>query len=225
MATAARRTRIAVAAAFATQGLGFAVLLTHLPAFKDRYDVGDGVVTAVIFGVALLAGVGTALADRVSRSRGSGTALRASLATIGVAVLVIGLSPTLLPFVLGFAVYGIGVGGVDASMNMQAVALQHRYGRSILTSFHAAWSAGGILGALYTSGTEKLELSLTLVLTVAAAAILVVAASIGGRVAATTPDVEAATRPPIEAATTRMAAAATVSTRVSDSSSFSVPDV
>ncbi|MFL6100797.1 MAG: MFS transporter [Actinomycetales bacterium] len=186
MAAAARRTRIAVAAAFATQGLGFAVLLTHLPAFKDRYDVGDGVVTAVIFGVALLAGAGTALADRVSRSHGSGTALRLSLATIGVAVLVIGLSPTLLPFVVGFAVYGIGVGGVDASMNMQAVALQHRYGRSILTSFHAAWSAGGILGALYTSGTEKLELSLPLVLTVAAAAILVVSGSIGERVAAST---------------------------------------
>ena len=41
----ARRTRIAVAAAFAAQGLGFAVLLTHLPAFKDKYDVGDAVVT------------------------------------------------------------------------------------------------------------------------------------------------------------------------------------
>jgi MFS family permease len=186
MTTAARRTRIAVAAAFATQGVGFAVLLTHLPAFKDRYDVGDGVVTAVIFGVALLAGVGTAIADRVSRSHGSGTALRLSLATIGVAVLVIGLSPTLLPFVAGFAVYGVGVGGVDASMNMQAVALQHRYGRSILTSFHAAWSAGGIVGALYTSGTEKLELSLPLVLVVAAGAILGVAASIGGRIAAST---------------------------------------
>lgn len=186
MTTAARRTRIAVAAAFATQGVGFAVLLTHLPAFKDRYDVGDGVVTAVIFGVALLAGAGTALADRVSRTHGSGAALRLSLATIGVAVLIIGLSPTLLPFVLGFAVYGVGVGGVDASMNMQAVALQHRYGRSILTSFHAAWSAGGIVGALYTSGTEKLELPLPLVLVVAAAAILTVAAGIHGRVAAST---------------------------------------
>lgn len=181
-----RRTRIAVSAAFATQGLGFAVLLTHLPAFKERYDVGDGVVTAVVFGVALLAGAGTALADRVSRARGSGLALRASLATIGVAVLIIAVSPTLLPFCAGFAVYGIGVGGVDASMNMQAVALQHRYGRSILTSFHAAWSAGGIVGALYTSGTEKLDLSLPLVLLAAGLAILAVAVGIGGRVAAST---------------------------------------
>jgi MFS family permease len=186
MEAEARRTRIAVAVAFATQGVGFAVLLTHLPAFKERYDVGDGVVTAVVFGVALLAGAGTALADRVSRTRGSGTALRASLATIGVAVLVIALSPDLLPFCIGFAIYGIGVGGVDASMNMQAVALQHRYGRSILTSFHAAWSAGGIVGALYTSGTEKLDLSLWLVLVVASAAILAAALSVGGRVAAFT---------------------------------------
>ena len=37
----ARRTRIAVATAFAAQGLGFAVLLSHVPAFKDRYDIGD----------------------------------------------------------------------------------------------------------------------------------------------------------------------------------------
>ena len=53
----ARRTRVAVAAAFAAQGLGFSVLLTHLPAFKDKYHVGDGKVTAVVFGVAVLASV------------------------------------------------------------------------------------------------------------------------------------------------------------------------
>ena len=72
-----------------------------------------------------------------------------------------------MPFCLGFAVYGVGVGGVDASTNMQAVALQHRYGRSILTSFHAAWSAGGIVGSLYTAGTEGLNLPLAPVLLVA----------------------------------------------------------
>ena len=30
-----RRARLAVAGAFAVQGLGFAAVLTHLPAFKD----------------------------------------------------------------------------------------------------------------------------------------------------------------------------------------------
>lgn len=182
----ARRTRIAVAAAFAAQGLGFSVLLTHLPAFKDTYGVGDGTVTAIVFAVAVLAGLGTAVADRLAAVRGSGVALRASLLTIGVAVVIIALSPSLVPFCLGFAVYGVGVGGVDASTNMQAVALQHRYGRSILTSFHAAWSAGGIVGSLYTAGTEGLNLPLAPVLLVAAAAILAVAWYVGGRLAPVT---------------------------------------
>jgi MFS family permease len=178
-----RRTRVAVTAAFAAQGLGFAVLLTHLPAFQDRYHVGDGVVTAIVFAVSLLAGAGTALADRISSSRGSGAALQVSLLTIGVAVVVIALSPGLVLFCLGFGIYGVGVGGVDASMNMQAVALQHRYGRSILTSFHGAWSAAGIVGALYTSGTEGVDASLPLVLLLAAAVIFAIAVFVRGRLA------------------------------------------
>jgi MFS family permease len=126
------------------------------------------------------------VADRVAGSRGSGTALRAALVTIGVAVAVIAVAPTFALFCVGFAIYGLGVGGVDASMNMQAVALEHRYGRSILTSFHGAWSAGGIVGSLYTAGTEGLNLDLRLVLLVASAAILAIAWYVGGRLAPVT---------------------------------------
>jgi predicted MFS family arabinose efflux permease len=38
-------------------------------------------------------------------------------------------------------------------MNMQGVAVQARYGRTILNSFHAWWSVAGIVAALITSGT------------------------------------------------------------------------
>ena len=153
----ARRTRAAVTAAFAAQGLGFAVLLTHLPAFKDKYGVGDTFVTIILFMVSVLAGGGTALATWLSAQRGSGLALRVSLATIGVALAVVAVAPGVPLLVAGFVIYGVGVGGVDAAMNMQAVALEHRYGRSILTSFHSAWSAAGIVGALATYVTEDTD--------------------------------------------------------------------
>jgi predicted MFS family arabinose efflux permease len=45
-------------------------------------------------------------------------------------------------------------------MNMQGVALQRRYGRSILASFYAVWSAAGIAGALVSSGNEHWRLPL-----------------------------------------------------------------
>jgi MFS family permease len=51
---------------------------------------------------------------------------------------------------------------VDASENMQAVALEARYGRSILTSFHAAWSGGGIVGAVFTSLTNSWSTAIAL---------------------------------------------------------------
>ena len=59
-------------------------------------------------------------------------------------------------FLAGIAIYGLALGLIDAISNMQAVALEAEYGRSILTSFHGAWSVGGILGALATAGTQAL---------------------------------------------------------------------
>jgi len=143
-------------------------------------------VTVILFTVSVLAGGGTALASWLSAQRGSGLALRVSLATIGVALAVVAVSQGVPLLCVGFVIYGIGVGGVDASMNMQAVALEHRYGHSILTSFHSAWSAAGIVGALYTYVTERANLPLTVVLLGAAAVIVAIAAGVGGRLAAVT---------------------------------------
>ena len=47
----------------------------------------------------------------------------------------------------GLAAYGVALGVVDATSNMQAVAVEHRYQRPILPSFHGAWTFGGLLGA------------------------------------------------------------------------------
>lgn len=154
--------RVGVAAAFFAQGIGFAVVLTHLPAVKDRYGLHDLAITGVMFAVAILAGVGSALAGLHSARRGSASTLRLALLVAAAGLLVAGLAGSWFIFLIGLAVYGIGLGTVDASENMQAVALEARYGRSILTSFHAAWSAGGIVGALYTSVTNSWSLGVAL---------------------------------------------------------------
>jgi fucose permease len=55
-------------------------------------------------------------------------------------------------------VYGVGLGIVDATSNMQAVAVEHRYARPILPSFHGAWTFGGIIGAGYALAAAHLPL-------------------------------------------------------------------
>lgn len=167
-----RRNRIGASLAFGAQGLLFAVLLTHVPQFKSRYDLGDGAITIVILAVSVIAGAGSVAAEALAKRYSSRITLQIGLLWIGVAALAIGLAPGPGEFMAAFVLYGFGLGAVDAGTNMQAVAIQTSYGRSVLTSFHATWSAGGIVGALYVAGTERLHWSLAVSIVLPAAAVV-----------------------------------------------------
>jgi fucose permease len=144
-----RRARGAAALAFATQGLVFISLTTRLPRFSDRWDLSELELSLILLMIVLLAGVGSVVAEVVAQRASSAAVLRAGLVAVAAAVPVAAAAPVLVVFVLALAAYGVGLGVVDACSNMQAVAVEHRYGRPILPSFHGAWTFGGILGATY----------------------------------------------------------------------------
>lgn len=171
---ALRRTRIAVACGFALQGLVFAAIVSQAPRLKERLDIGDGGLTGILVLVAVVSGVGSVLAGVVAERRDSAVAFRGALLTIGLGALLVGLSPNLPLAVGAFVVYGLGVGAVDAGMNMQGVRVQAAYGRSVMASFHGMWSVAGIVGALYAAGVAGLDIPLPVSLTVVAAVTWVV---------------------------------------------------
>jgi MFS family permease len=144
-----RLARRAAALAFATQGMVFISLTTRLPRFSDRWDLSEVELSLLLLMIVLLAGAGSMVAELVAHRSSSARTLRAGLLTVGLAVPAAAAAPTGLVFVLALAGYGVGLGIVDAASNMQAVAVEHRYGRTILPSFHGAWTFGGIIGACY----------------------------------------------------------------------------
>lgn len=156
-----RRTRFAVAAGFFLQGLVFAAIVTQAPRIKDRFDIGDGGLTGILVLVAVLSGVGSVIAGMIAERRHSGTAFRLALLTIGLGAALVAMAPSLPLLVAAFVVYGLGVGAVDAGMNMQGVRVQSAYGVSIMASFHGMWSVGGIIGALYAAGVAEIDIPLT----------------------------------------------------------------
>jgi fucose permease len=54
------------------------------------------------------------------------------------------------PWLLAVALYvfGMGIGAIDVAMNAQAVIVEQRYGRPIMSFFHGLFSVGGLSGAL-----------------------------------------------------------------------------
>ena len=147
------RARLAIAAAFGTQGLVFISLTTRLPRIQDRWDLGELALSGVLLMMVLLAGAGSLLAERLAPRLDSAVVLRAGLLVVAVSVAVVVLAPVKLVFVLALAAYGVGLGLVDATGNMQAVALEHRLGRVVLPSCHGAWTLGGVIGAVLTIAT------------------------------------------------------------------------
>jgi MFS family permease len=66
-------------------------------------------------------------------------------------------------------VFGAFNGALDVAMNAQAVEVQRRYGRSIMSAFHGCFSLGGLLGAgiaglLLKLGVEPLQHALAMAL-------------------------------------------------------------
>ncbi|WP_205471166.1 MFS transporter [Nocardioides sp. SYSU D00038] len=167
-----RRARRAVALAFATQGLVFISLTTRLPDFADRWDLTEVHLSLLLLMIVLLAGAGSVVAEVLARRRPSAVVLRCGLALVALALPVVTTAPVLPVFVAGLAAYGVGLGLVDASSNMQAVAVEHRYGRPVLPSFHGAWTAGGLGGASLTLAAGDLPLGWAGVLAVAPLAVL-----------------------------------------------------
>jgi MFS family permease len=174
-----RRARIAASGAFAVQGLCFAAVLSQVPTLRDKFALDETQLTIVLAAVPIVAGVGSVLAGSLTSRLGSGPVLRTAALGVSLAMAAIGLAPTLGILYAVVAAFGLAVGAVDATMNMQGVAVQRRYGRSIMQSCHAWWSVAGIGSALAAVGAGQLDVPLEVFLGALAAVGAIVALAIG----------------------------------------------
>ncbi|MGW7512927.1 MFS transporter [Streptomyces massasporeus] len=142
-----RRGRGSLAFSFLVQGVAFALLVTRIPAIQDRYGVSDALLPAFLAAVPILAGVGSVTTERLVKRVRPSRLLRWSQPVVLLALLGVGAGERMVELGIALAAFGLAVGVLDASMNMLGVRLQRSYGRSIMLSFHAAYSLGGIVGA------------------------------------------------------------------------------
>jgi MFS family permease len=165
-----RRARAATAALFLTNGALFANLLPRFPEIKSDLGMSNsvyGVSIAAFSGGALIAGpTAAALIRRFTSSRVAvfGTILIAVFAFLA------GVAPLAGTFAAAMFVAGAADGVTDVAQNAHGLRVQRRYGRSIINSFHAVWSAGAILGGSMGAAAIALHLDRGVHLAVSAVA-------------------------------------------------------
>jgi predicted MFS family arabinose efflux permease len=145
--TAVRRARISTSAIFAVHGAVVGTFAARVPWIADHVGVGAGGL-----GIALLMpGVGALIAMPLSGRLAHHYDLRALVRVLILlwcaALLLPPLPTTLALLCLTLIVYGATAGLSDVAMNAQAVLIEERYGRSVMSSFHGWWSVGGLAGS------------------------------------------------------------------------------
>jgi MFS family permease len=142
-----RRARLAVWYYFALCGAVMATWTARIPAVKSRIGLSDGTLAVGLLATSAGAMVSMQLAGRLVDRFGSRRVVVPAGIALGVALLGPGFAGTLPALVAALFCYGACYGLTNVAMNTHALTLQRRYGRPIMTSFHAVFSAGGLVGA------------------------------------------------------------------------------
>lgn len=174
---ALRRLRLALTVFFAVDGFLFAGWVVRIPAIKAQVGASAGQLGLALLGVSAGAVATMVLTGRLCRRFGS------DRVTVGTGVLLalsIALPPrthSALALGLVLLVFGIAYGGLNVAMNSVAVDLVAALRRPVMSSFHAAYSCGGLIGSSLggllaphlSAGTHLLLLTPVGLLTVALA--------------------------------------------------------
>jgi MFS family permease len=136
---------------FFVNGAAGASWLVRIPDVRDGLGLSPGELGGALLGAPLGALVGVPVAGWLVGHFGSRwVTVAAALATCG-ALPLPAVAPNLPLLAAALGLLGISYGALDMAMNAQAVAVEGRYGRPLMSSFHAFFSVGGIAGS-FASG-------------------------------------------------------------------------
>ena len=139
--------RLAVNAIFLINGFIYANWIARLPRIQKLYQLDNQSLGLVLLFVSLGAISSMPFTGWLIHKNGSRTITLLAVAAFCVLVPFIPLLPQVWQVRALFYVVGMSAGLLDVAMNAQAVLVEQKYQKPLMSSFHALFSVGMMLGA------------------------------------------------------------------------------
>ncbi|KQY13815.1 MFS transporter [Rhizobium sp. Root482] len=141
------KTRLAVSLLFLMNGFVTGSWAPKIPEFKEKLGVGESVLGLLIlvFGVGSL--VLMPIAGGFIARLGSQKVVKVTAILLSPLLLLLTLMPNVWTSAAALFLLGGFVGAMDVAMNANAVEVEKSMRRAIMSSCHAYWSLGGLIGA------------------------------------------------------------------------------
>lgn len=140
-------TRVAVSLLFLLNGFMMGNWAPKIPEFATRLQISESGIglMLLVFGVGSLAMMPVA-GSQIARY-GSDRVVKVATVLFIPTLLLITLAPNIWTGAVAVFLFGGLTGAMDVAMNANAVEVERKMRRSIMSSCHAFWSLGGLLGA------------------------------------------------------------------------------
>jgi fucose permease len=142
-----KRAALATGVVFALSGVNAGTWASRVPAVRDQVDASTGTLGLAVLAMAVGSLLVMPLTGRATQRWGSRIVVLVMAVLCMATLAVIPFAPSVLVLSAMLLVYGAGFGSWDVAMNVHGHAVEQRAGRAWMPRYHAAWSAGGVLGA------------------------------------------------------------------------------
>lgn len=139
--------RIAVSALFFLNGFMIGSWAPKIPVFAARLGLSEAGLGLMILAFGLGSLVTMPVVGGQIARLGSAAVLRIVAVLLVPALVLLTLAPTVLLAVPAIIFFGAVAGGMDIAMNANAIVVERRMRRAIMSSCHGYWSLGGLIGA------------------------------------------------------------------------------
>jgi MFS family permease len=139
--------RIAVTTVFVVQGLLFASWTAHIPDVKAHLGLTDGTLGFALLGAPVGSVIAMIASSWLLPRVGSRRIVQVALVGYCAAGPLVGLTGSLAALFAALFVWGAFQGTLDVAMNTQAIAVERRGQRVLMSGLHGSWSIGSFAGA------------------------------------------------------------------------------
>jgi MFS family permease len=141
--------RATIFLAFFGNGFLATCWVVHIPRIRGLLGLSDGELGLILWAATLGLFLGMTLGGWIVERYRSQFVTGVATVCLGLATILAVVSASRLSLVLALVPFGFFNGLLDVSMNSQAAAFEQRTGRSVMSSFHAFYSLGGLIGTLF----------------------------------------------------------------------------
>lgn len=153
------RMRWAVSLYYFAMGLTFATWASRIPDIKTTLHLSEGDLGTLLFAIPLGQLCIMPFSGRLATKYGSHKTSIIGLSCYIISLTTLGLGIERWHLLLALFFFGIFSNLTNISINTQGIYTEGLFKRSIMSSFHGAWSAAGFTGALIGLGMMALKLT------------------------------------------------------------------